>query len=127
PRLGRSAVGTRRRGTGIVGGNRRASGFGARGRRGMRFLVLAAALAGPAAADPAFVDRAAALPVQHVYDGGWEHFVGGGVAVFDCDGDDRPEILAAGGSNPARLFRNTTPSPGAPVSFDEAPLPALTD
>ncbi|WP_171182567.1 CRTAC1 family protein [Ruegeria sp. HKCCC2117] len=42
----------------------------------------------------------------HVYDGGWEHFVGGGLAVFDCNGDNRPELYAAGGSNPAQLFVN---------------------
>ncbi|NVO54712.1 CRTAC1 family protein [Rhodobacteraceae bacterium B1Z28] len=45
---------------------------------------------------------------KHVYDGGWEHFVGGGVAVFDCDGDDLPEFFVAGGSNPAKLYRNTS-------------------
>ncbi|NOC45154.1 hypothetical protein GS605_07625 [Ruegeria sp. HKCCD7559] len=44
----------------------------------------------------------------HVYDGGWEHFVGGGVAVFDCNDDDRPEMFVAGGSNPAQLFINTS-------------------
>ena len=44
----------------------------------------------------------------HVYDGGWEHFVGGGVAVFDCNGDGLPELFAAGGSNPSQLFRNTS-------------------
>lgn len=50
----------------------------------------------------------------HVYDGGWEHFVGGGVAAFDCDGDDLPELYAAGGSNPATLFRNRS---GTVVAF----------
>lgn len=50
----------------------------------------------------------------HVYDGGWEHFVGGGVAVFDCNNDDRPELFMAGGSNPAQLFINTS---DAKVSF----------
>ncbi|WP_425483570.1 CRTAC1 family protein [Halovulum dunhuangense] len=57
-------------------------------------------------AGPRFQDVSADLPVAHVYDGGWEHFVGGGVAVFDCNGDALPEFLAAGGENPARLFVN---------------------
>ncbi len=43
---------------------------------------------------------------SHVYAGGWEHFVGGGVAMFDCNGDDLPEVYAAGGANAATLFVN---------------------
>ena len=63
------------------------------------------AMAHPAGADVKFA------PVRvdtHVYAGGWEHFVGGGVAVFDCDDDGLPELFAAGGTNPATLFRNRT-------------------
>jgi hypothetical protein len=70
-------------------------------------LVLAvAALAGAAGAQPVFTEAGAAFPVAHVYSGGWEHFVGGGVAVFDCDGNARPEIVAAGGAAPVTLLRN---------------------
>ncbi len=43
---------------------------------------------------------------EHVYDGGWEHFVGGGMAVFDCNQDGLPDIFAAGGERPAALLVN---------------------
>lgn len=92
----------------------------------MRQLALALLLPGAAfAAEPAFLDRAGALPVAHVYSGGWEHFVGGGVAVFDCDGDALPEILAAGGENPVSFFRNITP-PGGDLRFATGAFPELT-
>nr|WP_268821559.1 CRTAC1 family protein [Octadecabacter dasysiphoniae] len=58
-----------------------------------------------ALADPTFEDLSANLP-QLVYDGGWEHFVGGGIAVFDCNGDALPDAFAAGGENPAKLIIN---------------------
>ncbi|WP_116133751.1 CRTAC1 family protein [Tropicimonas sp. IMCC34043] len=94
-------------------------------------LLVAASVAAPVSADPVavrFADESAALPVEHVYSGGWEHFVGGGVAVFDCNDDGRPEILAAGGTEPARLFLNRTAGPGQPLAFELAPgLPALTE
>jgi len=89
----------------------------------MRALCALLLLAAPAAAEPRFADRAASLGAAHVYSGGWEHFVGGGVAVFDCDGDARPEIVAAGGAGPMRLFRNRTAGPGADLSFAPAPFP----
>ena len=71
-------------------------------------LAILLAITSAAAADtllPRF--QSVEIPA-HVYDGGWEHFVGGGVAVFDCNSDDRPELLVAGGSNPAQLFLNTS-------------------
>lgn len=71
------------------------------------FIILTTvSVASIATASPRFTDRAAALPQSHAYAGGWEHFVGGGVAIFDCNGDSLPDIFAAGGTNPAHLFIN---------------------
>lgn len=81
----------------------------------IRWLALGL-IAGPVAADPAFVDRSAALPLPHAYTGGWEHYVGGGVAVLDCNGDTLPDLFAAGGEAPARLFINRT-MPGGDIAF----------
>ena len=67
----------------------------------MRLALLLLAL--PAHAEVAFAP--VAVP-EHVYSGGWEHFVGGGAAVFDCDGDGLSEIVAAGGAGPSTLLRN---------------------
>ena len=66
--------------------------------------------------------RFAPVPVaEHRYTGGWEFFVGGGVAVFDCNEDGLPELFAAGGAGPAQLFINTTAAPGAALAFAPAP------
>lgn len=70
------------------------------------FLALVCLLPGASMAEPAFTDRATALGAPHVYGGGWEHFVGGGVAVFDCNGDAKPDIFASGGANPSHLYVN---------------------
>jgi hypothetical protein len=75
----------------------------------------------PATAAPRFE------PVQvpdHVYSGGWEHYVGGGLATFDCNGDGLPEMFAAGGSDPAVLLRNRS-SKGGPLQFEAATPDAL--
>lgn len=89
----------------------------------MRAPVLVAALLGAptqavGADHPVFVDRSAGLPIEHVYAGGWEHFVGGGVAVFDCNADGFPDAYVAGGANPARLLVNATAGPGEPIRFE---------
>jgi hypothetical protein len=76
--------------------------------------------AGIAAASPLFEDRSDALPA-HSYEGGWTHFVGGGLAVFDCDGDALPDVFAAGGSAAAALIRNR-----GGFAFDTVPLPPIT-
>jgi hypothetical protein len=82
--------------------------------------VLVLPLSGEAQAAPNFATRP--LP-NHVYDGGWEHFVGGGLAGFDCNGDDLPELYAAGGANRAQLFVNTSDPKG--LSYREGTPAAL--
>ena len=67
---------------------------------------------GPAAADaPHFVADDAGI--DHRYEGDFQYFVGGGVAAFDCDDDGRSELFFAGGSAPAALYHNDSPTGGA--------------
>ena len=58
----------------------------------------------------------------HVYSGGWEHFVGGGVAAFDCDDDGFTDLFAAGGAAPSALYRNRG---SARIGFDKETPEAL--
>ncbi len=61
---------------------------------------------------PHFVDETASSGIDHSYQGGFDFYVGGGVAVFDCNGDHRPDIYLAGGESPAVLYRNDSPTGG---------------
>ncbi|MEP2641449.1 CRTAC1 family protein [Roseobacter sp.] len=74
-------------------------------------------MAQTATADVVFENLSHTLPA-HSYTGGWDHFVGGGVAVFDCNGDALPDLLAAGGTRPAHLMVNQ-----GGMQFATAPLP----
>jgi hypothetical protein len=83
------------------------------------WLTLAVLLAAPgvrALEPPRFADESASAGIQHRYEGGWEFFVGGGVATFDCNGDGRPDVYLAGGKGPAKLYRNTSRT-GGRLSF----------
>jgi hypothetical protein len=73
---------------------------------------------------PHFVEEAAAAGVDEVYDGDFTYTVGGGIAVFDCNDDGRPDMYVAGGSNPASLFRNDSPVGGA-LRFSPVHDPAV--
>ena len=57
---------------------------------------------------PRFVEEAAAAGLAHTYDGDFSFYVGGGVAVFDCDDDGLQDLYLAGGSGNASLYRNVS-------------------
>jgi enediyne biosynthesis protein E4 len=77
-------------------------------------LGLALTSSGETAAEvPRFVEESTAAGIDHVYDGEFPYFVGGGVATFDCNDDRRPDLYLAGGADPAALYRNESPVGGA--------------
>lgn len=59
------------------------------------------------AAGPPVLAETTTSGIDHVYDGEFTFFVGGGVAILDCDSDGLPDAYFAGGINPASLYRNT--------------------
>jgi hypothetical protein len=72
---------------------------------------------------PRFVEETATAGIAQTYDGPLAYFAGGGVAVLDCNDDGRPDIFAAGGTNPAGLYVNDGAVAG-PLRFSREPSPA---
>jgi len=72
---------------------------------------------------PRLVEETSTAGIEHSYDGEFQFFVGGGVAVFDCDEDGRPDVYLAGGANPAALFHNES-AVGGTLQFSPLPDPA---
>ncbi len=62
---------------------------------------------------PSFVEETASAGIDSVYAGEWEYMVGGGVATFDCNDDGFADMLLAGGTSPAKFYRNTSTRGGA--------------
>ena len=97
----------------------------------MKRLLALLSLATPAIAEEAPLKPANDVPlmqeehvsagVEHVYDGPWEFFVGGGGAAFDCNGDRKPDMLLAGGKNPVQLYVNESGT-GGDLKFRETAL-----
>ena len=72
---------------------------------------------------PHYVEEASAAGVTHVYDGPFTFFVGGGVAVFDCNQDRRPDLFFAGGVNPSSMYVNASPT-GGELAFEQVVSPS---
>ncbi len=79
----------------------------------------------PAMDIPDLEEQAAEAGIEHRYSGPWEHFVGGGAAAFDCNGDRLPDLVVAGGTAPAALYVNRSTT-GGRLQFEARPgaLPA---
>ncbi|MGY9043464.1 MAG: FG-GAP repeat domain-containing protein, partial [Rhodobacterales bacterium] len=82
--------------------------------------LLACLLATQSNATPLFENLSLNLP-HHIYSGEWNHFVGGGVAVMDCNNDELPDIFAAGGTSPSKLFINQSN-----FKFNKISIPEIT-
>ncbi len=83
----------------------------------LALVMLGASILAPpppptAMAPPAFVADPAPGGITHSYEGGFPFFVGGGVAVFDCNDDARPELFLAGGASSSALYRNDSTAAG---------------
>ncbi|MFM2355168.1 MAG: hypothetical protein RLZZ528_904 [Pseudomonadota bacterium] len=67
---------------------------------------------------PKFAEETAASGLSHKFAGGWQYISGGGVAVFDCNGDDMPEVFMAGGRDASSFFLNKS-APGGALAFEK--------
>ncbi|MDE2446292.1 MAG: CRTAC1 family protein [Alphaproteobacteria bacterium] len=82
-------------------------------------LVVATSAACAETIVPSFKEETATSGLKSIYKGDWQYMVGGGITAFDCSGDGKPEIYAAGGLNKAKLFINNS-KPGGTLKFSEA-------
>jgi enediyne biosynthesis protein E4 len=88
----------------------------------MRWWVFGFALAAMTGAAfagtlPHFVEETKSAGIDSVYAGEWEYMAGGGVAVFDCNGDGFPDMLLSGGTNLAKFYVNRS-ARGGTLKFE---------
>ncbi len=76
-------------------------------------FITAPAFAQTAPKVPAFAEETATSGISSVYKGEWQYMVGGGAATFDCNDDGYPDLLTAGGENPAAFYINKSEKGGA--------------
>ncbi len=85
---------------------------------GARAADAATATSTSAPATPHFIEETDTAGLQSRFEGQDEFMVGGGVAVFDCDGDGLPEVYVTGGVNKAKFYRNQS-TRGGPIKLKE--------
>jgi enediyne biosynthesis protein E4 len=80
--------------------------------------LLAMAAQGMAGPSPRFVEETESAGIDSVYAGDWQYMVGGGAAVFDCNGDGFEDVFLAGGEAPASFYVNRS-TRGGTLSFEK--------
>lgn len=67
---------------------------------------------------PRFLDETKSSRIENTYAGDWQYMVGGGSAVFDCNGDGFEDVFLAGGEKPAAFYINTS-THGGSLTFEK--------
>lgn len=86
-------------------------------RKALALALLATPAWGQEPVLPTFIEETSGSGLTTAYTGDWQYMVGGGAAVFDCDGDQRLDVFIAGGEGPAGLYRNLS-DPGGALRFE---------
>ncbi len=55
---------------------------------------------------PHFVEETSTAGIVSIYKGEWQYMVGGGIAAFDCNGDNYPDVVLAGGEGLSSFYVN---------------------
>lgn len=67
---------------------------------------------------PRFVEETKSSGIDSTYAGDWQYMVGGGTAVFDCNGDGFEDVFLAGGEKQAAFYINTS-TRGGSLTFEK--------